>query len=108
MEPLLRGYELLLNFELFIEKELQQNDIYSSIFCGAIAGIYSEAGDLLYTLFTIFLTSNVSGICAKTVIAPAERIKMSFQVSSERFTLEKALTRTVSQSILILKYLLEI
>lgn len=58
--------------------------------------------------FTIFLTSNVSGICAKTVIAPAERIKMSFQVSSERFTLEKALTRTVSQSILILKYLLEI
>ena len=61
-----------------------------------------------YMLLTIFLTSNVSGICAKTVIAPAERIKMSFQVSSERFTLEKALTRTVSQSILILKCLLEI
>eukprot|EP01035_Chromulina_nebulosa_P030532 gene30532-40569_t len=71
MEPLLRGYELLLNFELFIEKELQQNDIYSSIFCGAIAGI-----------------------CAKTVIAPAERIKMSFQVSSDRFTLGTALART--------------
>ena len=50
MEPLLRGYELLLNFELFIEKELQQNDIYSSIFCGAIAGIYSEAGDLRFLL----------------------------------------------------------
>lgn len=42
MEPLLRGYELLLNFELFIEKELQQNDIYSSIFCGAIAGEIAE------------------------------------------------------------------
>lgn len=40
MEPhLLRGYELLVNAELFMEKELQQNDVYSSMFCGAIAGI---------------------------------------------------------------------
>ena len=53
MEPLLRGYELLLNFELFIEKELQQNDIYSSIFCGAIAGIPIEA--CIITLIIFFI-----------------------------------------------------
>mmetsp|Transcript_27939 Transcript_27939/g.39694 ORF Transcript_27939/g.39694 Transcript_27939/m.39694 type:complete len:343 (-) Transcript_27939:212-1240(-) len=74
MEPhLLRGYELLVNAELYMEKELQQNDVYSSIFCGAIAGI-----------------------CAKTCIAPAERIKMSFQVTSERFTMKKAFARFVN------------
>lgn len=42
-------------------------DVYESLFCGAIAGIV-----------------------AKTVIAPAERIKMSFQVTHDKFTLRNA------------------
>lgn len=35
----------------------------------------------------------LAGIAAKTVIAPIERVKMSFQVTSERFTLRGALNR---------------
>ena len=46
------------------------------------------------TVFRFFFLHEI-GICAKTVIAPAERIKMSFQVSSDRFTLGTALARTV-------------
>ena len=56
----------------YVHDFLRANDAYSSIVCGAIAGI-----------------------CAKTVIAPAERIKMSFQVSSEPFTYRGVLHRTV-------------
>ncbi len=48
----------------------QQSDVFYSLMCGALAGI-----------------------AAKTVIAPAERIKMSFQVSSERFSMAKAIAR---------------
>ena len=47
-----------------------RNDVYESIYCGAMAGI-----------------------AAKTAIAPAERIKMAFQVSSERFSYRKAIRR---------------
>ena len=45
-------------------------DVYESILCGAVAGI-----------------------TAKTVIAPAERIKMTFQVSTDKFTLRNALIK---------------
>ena len=45
----------------------QNRDIYSSLLCGALAGI-----------------------AAKTVIAPAERVKMSFQISSDKFTFSEA------------------
>lgn len=45
----------------------ENRDVYESLFCGAIAGIV-----------------------AKTVIAPAERIKMSFQVTHDKFTLRNA------------------
>lgn len=37
----------------------------------------------------------VAGIIAKTVVAPAERIKMSFQVTSEPFTYHAAYKRGV-------------
>jgi len=45
----------------------KNRDVYESLLCGATAGIV-----------------------AKTVIAPGDRIKMSFQVSSEKFTLYNA------------------
>lgn len=45
-------------------------DVYESLLCGACAGIV-----------------------AKSVIAPAERIKMGFQVSKDKFTLRNALVK---------------
>lgn len=48
----------------------ENRDVYESLLCGATAGIV-----------------------AKTVIAPAERIKMSFQVSHDKFTLGNALRK---------------
>jgi hypothetical protein len=56
--------------EATLHEYLGSSDIYSSIFCGAIAGI-----------------------CAKTAIAPAERIKMSFQVNRDPFSYAHALSR---------------
>ena len=86
MDPLHRGYERLQSFELFLgycyfifsekyfylEKKIQQSDVYKSMICGAIAGLYH-----LYLIFSPYI---MTGICAKTFIAPAERIKMKFQV----------------------------
>eukprot|EP01038_Epipyxis_sp_PR26KG_P003950 gene3950-5665_t len=73
MDPFYRGYEKFLSI-LFIENcsESQKNDIRNSIICGAIAGI-----------------------TAKTVIAPAERIKMNFQISTETFTYKKAFEKVI-------------
>jgi solute carrier family 25 protein 42 len=51
----------------FTSMSESSRDVSESILCGAIAGIV-----------------------AKTVIAPAERIKMNFQVSHEKFTLRNA------------------
>lgn len=64
------GFGILSNIEHSVYDALRGNDMYSSIFCGAVAGV-----------------------CAKTVIAPAERIKMSFQVSNEPFTYKNAFNR---------------
>lgn len=52
------------------ESKFCYNKLLNSLFCGAIAGI-----------------------TAKTCIAPLERIKMSFQVSSEKFTFAAAFAR---------------
>lgn len=58
--------------------------------------------DPLYRVFSPFVSSElvqaviaggVSGILAKTAIAPAERVKMSFQTTNEMFTLRGALLK---------------
>lgn len=54
----------------FVQIREPNRDVYESLVCGALAG-------------TI----------AKTVIAPAERIKMSFQVSRDKFSLRYALLK---------------
>lgn len=58
--------------ELFSWKSLHIDfdKLYNSLFCGGVAGI-----------------------AAKTCIAPLERIKMSFQVSQEKFTFKSAYLR---------------
>lgn len=50
-----------------LQYELAQHPVYSRILCGAIAGVV-----------------------AKTAIAPAEKVKMSFQVSMSKFSLYNA------------------
>lgn len=69
MEPFQEedGYEKLIRTEIYIQQEIKHNDVVGSVLCGALAGI-----------------------AAKTVIAPAERIKMTFQVSNEAFTFKAA------------------
>ena len=63
MEPL---HEL----QASVHNYIALNDTLRRLFCGAI-----------------------SGICAKTAIAPAERVKMSFQLSSEKFTLSSCYSK---------------
>lgn len=60
----MEDYEKVSNEELiYSERETKHNDMFNSVLCGAAAGI-----------------------AAKTVIAPAERIKMTFQVSHDKFS----------------------
>ena len=42
------------------------------------------------------IAGGCAGILAKTVIAPAERVKMAFQTTKEVFTLRGALTKAQS------------
>jgi solute carrier family 25, member 42 len=60
-------FEKYFHFRLFPSKEDPNRDVYESLVCGAL-----------------------SGIAAKTVIAPAERVKFSFQVTSAKFTWKNA------------------
>jgi solute carrier family 25 protein 42 len=46
-----------------------------------------------YIILSRLTCGAVAGCVAKTVIAPAERVKMSFQISSERFSLRAALLK---------------
>lgn len=70
MDPFHRGFEKLLQIENYIQGELSSRDVVSSVVCGGIAGMV-----------------------AKTAIAPAERVKMSFQVSKDAFDFQKAIVR---------------
>jgi solute carrier family 25 protein 42 len=56
-----------------VEHEIIHNDIYNSLVFGGLAGI-----------------------AAKTVIAPGERVKMLFQVSSDKFTVRGAFSKAWS------------
>ena len=49
--------------------------------------------DVSEELYTAVLCGALAGTIAKTAVAPAERVKMSFQTSSDRFTLRDALRR---------------
>ena len=54
--------------------------------------VYSSIG-LSEDMMQSIVAGGLAGILAKTVIAPAERVKMSFQTTNERFTLRGALTK---------------
>lgn len=75
MHPFLKSAEkqsdrLLLeeSIENHDKNDSQSHDVMTTIFCGSIAGAV-----------------------AKTAVAPAERVKMKFQISSDKFTLGQAL-----------------
>ena len=75
MDPFLKSAEkqsdrLLLeeSIENHDKNGSQSHDVMTTIFCGSIAGAV-----------------------AKTAVAPAERVKMKFQISSDKFTLGQAL-----------------
>jgi solute carrier family 25 protein 42 len=71
MDPFLRKtVDFIIHFERFLFDEIASRDVLISLACGGIAGV-----------------------AAKTAVAPAERVKMSFQVSSEKFTYMRALAR---------------
>jgi hypothetical protein len=60
----------LVNFEKILIGEVSR-DVVISLICGGVAGV-----------------------AAKTAVAPAERVKMSFQISADKFTLYNALIRS--------------
>ena len=64
MDSFHRGFERLV---IWVDKSSPGIKIYETIICGAVAGVI-----------------------AKTAVAPAERVKMTFQTSSSRFTLNAA------------------
>lgn len=71
MDGFHRGFERLIELESQLSSDKHNRDVFSAMICGGVAGIV-----------------------AKTAVAPAERVKMSFQVSSkDLFTLEGALQR---------------
>lgn len=43
-----------------------------------------------YDVFVSIICGSVAGAVAKTAVAPAERVKMRFQISSDKFSLTKA------------------
>lgn len=70
MDPFHRGFEKVIQLESYIQGELASRDVISSVLCGGVAGIV-----------------------AKTVVAPGERVKMSFQISKDIFSLKAAFDR---------------
>lgn len=73
MDAFHRSFERLFAMESFIQDELKSHDVLSSLICGSVAGMV-----------------------AKTAIAPAERVKMSFQISSDKFGYPAAYRRAVA------------
>ena len=57
--------------------------------------VYSSIG-LSEDMLQSMIAGGCAGILAKTVIAPAERVKMAFQTTKEVFTLRGALTKAQS------------
>ena len=62
--------EKIVSFEIQLRNELRDRDMTSRVLCGGVAGIV-----------------------AKTAIAPAERVKMTFQISTENFTIAGAISK---------------
>lgn len=71
--------------------ELTTRTVLNSVLCGAIAGIGLSFRINIY--FVYLFCCVFSGIISKTAIAPAERVKLTFQISKEKFTLLGALYR---------------
>ena len=72
MDSLQHLLDKILQVESFVQGELKSRDVLSSIVCGSLAGM-----------------------TAKTVIAPAERVKMSFQTTRTKFTYAAAFASTI-------------
>lgn len=90
------------SFERWLELESNYKDIFNSILCGGAAGIvvrphHQISSDLTFTL--TYLSSIAMFLSqAKTAIAPAERVKMSFQTTSDKFTLVSAIRRGIDMA----------
>jgi len=64
------SFEDALSSPIIKESPSEFEKVCNDIFCGALAGVL-----------------------AKTAVAPAERVKMSFQITKDRFSISAALTR---------------
>jgi hypothetical protein len=60
--------------------------------------IIEEAPSKIMKIGNDIMCGALAGVLAKTAVAPAERVKMSFQITKDRFSISAALTRASSMA----------